>query len=169
MKWKYITIILLSLGLYSSVSSSVINPKDKIDSLYQRMLHLVAGEFKPDPADTTLEGLKWLEDFLDRSSSNWGALQSIDSPLFHTENEASIVFRLQEIAYELIVEIDSLGNWGSILLTNYVPKNELSTLGLTDLGEDTLRVNNLTDISVFTEAFNKDSGAVRIVSILSPT
>jgi hypothetical protein len=143
--------------------------RTKVGSLYTQLNAVASGELQPDPADTTLEGVAWFADFLSSVRENWGEVKQIDSPTYNSDHEASIVVRLELCAYEISLQLDQDGEWGQMKLSNYVAEEDRSKLEWSDLGDDTLRVADLPDLSTLVQTFNADSGKVRLVSILSPT
>lgn len=165
-------LVVIAVGLPTAVVPAVGDTafiRAKVGNLHERLKAIGLGEVQPDPADTTLEGGNWFFDFLSSVSQNWGAVTAVDSPTFVSDHEASIVIRLERNAYEIVLEINQDGEWGDIKLSNYVAEKDRTKLDWADLGDDTLRVTDLPELSLLVNAFNADSGKVRLVSILSPT
>lgn len=134
------------------------------------MQSAVNGEALRDSDSALAEDVETFLEVIERSQENWGALQGIDLPVFVEDNQALIRFHLERMSYELTLKVDAEGRLEEYRkLTNYVPPEALSSRSWEELGADTLRAFNMTELAGLRDAFRRDSGYVRLVSLLSPT
>jgi hypothetical protein len=134
------------------------------------MQSAVNGEELRDSDSAFAEDIATFLEIIEKSQENWGALQGIDLPVFVEDNQALIRFHLERMSYELTLRVDAEGRLDDFRkLTNYVPPEKLSRRSWDELGADTLRAFNMTDLAGLRDAFRRDSGYVRLVSLLSPT
>lgn len=145
------------------------NTRENVETYWQIMRAAVYESVTSDKADDYKEDMEWFAGFVKERSKRYGELQSIDAPVFSGPGEAAIVVRFEKNAYVFNLTIDSNGEIAQIKRANYAPEETLSKLTWEELGDDTLRATVLTDLSSLKEAFSKDNGKVRLVSILSPT
>ena len=144
--------------------------KRPVYSFWIAMQSAVNGEELRDSDSAIAEEIGTFLEVIERSQENWGALQGIDLPVFVEDNQALIRFHLERMSYELTLSVDAEGRLDENLkLTNYVRPEELSSRSWEELGADTLRAFNMTELAGLRDAFRRDSGYVRLVSLLSPT
>jgi len=143
--------------------------RENVETYWQIMRATVYESVTSDRADDFREDMDWFAEFVKERSERHGELKSIDAPTYSGPGDASIVVRFEKNAYEFVLAIDSIGEISNIELTNFAPQETLSKLTWAELGDDTLRVATITNLSSLKEAFKKGDGSVRLVSILSPT
>lgn len=145
------------------------NTRQNVETYWQIMRAAAYESVTSDKADDYKEDMEWFASFVQERSQRYGELQSIDFPMYRSPAEAAIVVRFEKNTYVFNLAIDSNGEIASINLANFAPEGTLSKLTWEELGDDTLRATVLTNLSVLKEAFERDKGKVRLVSILSPT
>ena len=143
--------------------------RENVETYWQIMRAAVYESVTSDRADEFREDMDWFSGFVKERTERYGELQSIDAPLSSNASTASIVVRFEKNTYEFALSIDSIGEIANIKLTNFAPEETLTILTWADLGDDTLRVTTIEKLSSLKEAFKKEDGSVRLVSILSPT
>jgi len=184
MKWLIITVGVGAIALVvfftqfsteakSEKESEIFVPNDNtrqnVETYWQIMRAAVYESVTSDKADDYKEDMEWFAGFVKERSERYGELQSIDAPVYSGPGDAAIVVRFEKNAYVFNLAIDSKGEIVQINMANYAPEETLSKLTWEELEDDTLRATVLTDLTVLKEAFSKDNGKVRLVSILSPT
>ena len=143
--------------------------RENVETYWQIMRAAVYDSVTSDREDEFREDMGRFSGFVKERTERHGQLMSIDPPTYSNSSNASIIVRFEKNTYEFALAIDSSGEIANIELTNFAPEETLSKFTWAELGDDTLRVTTIEKLSSLKEAFKKGDGAVRIVSILSPT
>ena len=100
---------------------------------------------------------------------NWGDLKSIENLKFTSVNQALAQISIGEKELELYFEFDEKGKINDLELVEQSGEDLKPKVTWDELGDDTLIVFQLSNLDQLQDAFQKDKGKVRLVSLLSPT
>ena len=100
---------------------------------------------------------------------DWGNLKRIENLKFTSENEALAQISIGEKELELYFEFDENGKINDLELVEQSKEDLKPKVTWEELGKDTLLVFKIDELEQLRNAFQKDKGKVRLVSLLSPT
>lgn len=102
-------------------------------------------------------------------AASLGALRESKGPNFVSDNEATIELYFENKNLEMTLGFDTAGLIAFLDLTNLAPDSLIPQVTWADLGGDTLRIERTDSFGDFRDDFMRDSGRVRVVTLLSPT
>lgn len=100
---------------------------------------------------------------------NWGDLKSIENLKFTSKKAALAQISIGEKELELYFEFDENGKINDLELVEHSDEDLKPKVTWEELGKDTLLVFKIEELEQLRNAFQKDKGKVRLVSLLSPT
>ena len=120
---------------------------------------------KDDDDEKTVEDY---HDFITQMHGRWGKLTRFGELEVNDGANVLLPIHFENISMGFYMKFDESNKISELKITNYAP---VESIGKTyaDLGSDTLRTRDLLNFDQLQEAFIKDSGKVRLITLLSPT
>ncbi|MCH7947412.1 MAG: hypothetical protein IIC66_06385 [candidate division Zixibacteria bacterium] len=152
--------------------------KRKIKERYQPYADQFAEAFRDTNAELILSLMKKDDDddktvedyhsFIAQMHGRWGEL--IETGKLEVNDPSSVLLPIyfEGQAMGFYMKFDETNKISQLKISNYAPPESVGKT-YADLGSDTLRTRDLLDFGQLQEAFKKDSGKVRLITLLSPT
>ncbi len=154
--------------------------KRKIKERYQPYADQFAEAFRDTNAELILSLMKKDDDddddktvedyhsFIAQMHGRWGEL--IETGKLEVNDPSSVLLPIyfEGQAMGFYMKFDETNKISQLKISNYAPPESVGKT-YADLGADTLRTRDLLDFGQLQEAFEKDSGKVRLITLLSPT
>ncbi|MCH9024912.1 MAG: hypothetical protein IH931_06220 [candidate division Zixibacteria bacterium] len=151
---------------------------DQIRERYQPYADQFAQAFKDTNAELILSLMvkdddddKTVEDyhsFIAQMHGRWGEL--IETGKLEVNDVSSVLLPIyfEGQAMGFYMKFDETNKISQLKISNYAPPESVGKT-YADLGADTLRTRDLLNFEQLQKAFEKDSGKVRLITLLSPT
>lgn len=122
-------------------------------------------EEEDDEEDWTADDYR---SFLIQISDRRGAIKEVGELEINSPTEVVLPIYFEEVDLGFYLGFDKDNKISSLRISNYAPSESVGKT-YADLGSDTLRTRDLLNFDQLQEAFEKDSGRVRLITLLSPT
>ena len=152
--------------------------KHAIQERYQPYVDQFAQAFRDTNAELILSLMikdedddKTVEDyrsFITQMHGRWGELIEIGELEVNGHTNVLLPIYFESVAMGFYLKFDESNKISELKITNYAPPESIGKT-YADLGTDTLRTRDLFNFDQLREAFEKDSGKVRLITLLSPT
>ena len=152
--------------------------KRKIKERYQPYADQFAEAFRDTNAELILSLMKKDDDddktvedyhsFIAQMHGRWGEL--IETGKLEVNDPSSVLLPIyfEGQAMGFYMKFDETNKISQLKISNYAPPESVGKT-YADLGADTLRTRDLLNFDQLQKAFEKDSGKVRFITLLSPT
>ncbi|MEE8149805.1 MAG: hypothetical protein V3T75_05065 [candidate division Zixibacteria bacterium] len=161
-----------------SENKMTISEKNAIQEKYQPYVDQFAEAFRDTNAELILslmvkddEDDKTVEDyhsFITQMHGRWGELVEIGELEVNDRANVLLPIYFENQTMGFYLKFNEANKISELKISNYA-KSESVGKSYADLGADTLRTRDLLNFDQLREAFEKDSGKVRLITLLSPT
>ncbi len=161
-----------------SENKMTISEKNAIQEKYQPYVDQFAEAFRDTNAELILslmvkddEDDKTVEDyhsFITQMHGRWGELVEIGELEVNDRANVLLPIYFENQTMGFYLKFNEANKISELKISNYA-KSESVGKSYADLGADTLRTRDLLNFDQLREAFEKDIGKVRLITLLSPT
>ena len=118
-----------------------------------------------DEEDWTVEDY---QSFITQMHGKWGDLVEIGELEINDPTNVLLPIYFEHQVMGFYLRFDESNKISELKISNYAPSESVGK-SYVDFGPDTLRTRDLLNFDQLREAFKKDSGKVRLITLLSPT